>query len=137
MRYLRTVTVVLFISAIAVGSTHGQKGAPGINVNVPFQFVIGQTSFSPGPYLIISSRDKIWIQARGQNVAVLFTTALDGKVPDRNGRLIFACYSGECFLSQVWIAGQEAGRSLPKSKHQVQLASTGPRQEFALLGTKP
>jgi len=138
MRYVRTIAAILLVWGFVVGSAHGQAGAPGIKVNVPFQFMIGRTSFSPGRYLFISSRDKVWVQqASGQNVAVLFTGALDGKVPERGGRVIFDCYFGECFLSQVWIAGQEAGRTVPKSKHQVQLASKAGGQQFALLGTKP
>ena len=70
-------------------------------------------------------------------VAVLFTGALDGRVSEKNGRVIFDCYFGECFLSQVWIAGQDAGRTLPKSKRQIELAKTSAGQEFALLGSKP
>jgi hypothetical protein len=100
--------------------------------------VIGRTTFSAGEYSIFSSRDKVWVQeASGRNVAVMFTDALDGKAPEQNGRVIFDCYVGECFLSQVWIAGQDAGRTLPKSKRQIQLASTGAGQQFALLGTNP
>jgi len=74
-------------------------------------------------------------EASGRNVAALFTNSVDGKVPARNGKAVFKCYSGECFLSQVWIAGQEAGRSLPDSKREMELAKKGPGEEYALLGT--
>ena len=134
----RTIAALLLTLGFVVGSAHGQTGSPGIKVSVPFRFVIGRAAFSAGEYSIFSSRDKVWMQeASGRNVAVLFTGVLDGRVPERDGRIIFDCYSGECFLSQVWIAGQEAGRTLPKSKRQIYLASTGAEQQFALLGTKP
>jgi hypothetical protein len=137
-RQIRTIAVLFLMLGSVLGSAHGQSGAPGLKVNVPFRFVIGRTTFSAGEYSIFSSRDKVWVQeASGRNVAVLFSGAIDGKVPEQNGRVIFDCYIGECFLSQVWIAGQDAGRTLPISKRQIQLASTSAGQQFALLGTKP
>jgi hypothetical protein len=133
----RTIAALLLTLGLVVGSAHGQTGSPGIKVTVPFRFVIGRAAFSAGEYSIFSSRDKVWVQeASGRNVAVLFTGALDGRVPVRDGRVIFDCYSGECFLSQVWIAGQETGRSLSKSKRQIYLASAGVAEQFTLSGRK-
>jgi hypothetical protein len=138
MRHIRTIAAIVMMLGLWGGSAHGQKGAPGVRVTVPFPFVIQRTTFSSGDYLFFSSRDKVWIQeASGRSVAVLLTGAQDGRAPERDGRVLFDCYSGECFLSQVWIAGQEAGRTLPKSKRQIELASKGSVQEFALLGKKP
>ncbi len=138
MRHVRTIATVLMMLGFVVGSAQGQKGAPGIKVTVPFPFVIQRTTFSSGDYLFFSSRDKVWVQeASGRNVAVLLTGAQDGRAPQRDGRVIFDCYFGECFLSQVWIAGQEVGRTLPKSKRLIELARKGSGQQFALLGKKP
>jgi hypothetical protein len=87
---------------------------------------------------MFSSRDKVWVQeASGRNIAVVVTDAIDGRVPEHDGRVIFACYVSECFLSQVWIVGQDAGRTLPKPKREIQLARTGAGQQFSLLGSKP
>src|SRR6478672_7952642 len=138
MRHIRTIATVLMMVGFVVGSAHAQKGAPGIKVRVPFPFVIQRTTFSSGEYSLFSSRDKVWIQeASGRNVAVLLTGALDGRVPEKDGRVIFDCYLGECFLSQVWISGQEGGRTLPKSRRQIELVSMHTGQEFSLLGKKP
>jgi hypothetical protein len=138
MRHIRTIATLLLALGFVVGAAHGQAGSPGVKVNVPFRFVIGRATFPAGEYSIFSSRDKVWVQeASGRNVAVSFTGVLDGKVPERDGRVIFDCYFDECFLSQVWSAGQEAGRTLPKSERQIRLAGKGAGQKFALLGTKP
>jgi hypothetical protein len=138
MRHLRTFATLLLMLGFVVASAYGQAGSPGIKVTVPFSFVIGRSPFSAGEYSIFSAKDKVWVQeASGRNVAVSFTGALDGEVPKLNGRVVFDCYSEECFLSQVWIAGQDSGRTLPRSKRQVRLASTGTVQQFALLGRKP
>jgi hypothetical protein len=119
-------------------AAHAQKGAPGIRVTVPFRFTIQRTTFSSGEYLIFSSRDRVWVQeASGRNIAVLLTGWLGGRVPERDGKVIFNCYFHQCFLSQLWIAGLEAGLEFPKPKRQVELASTIAGQQFAVLGKKP
>ena len=135
MRHTKTITAA-FLMLGFVGSIHGQAGAPGIKVNVPFRFAIKGKTLPAGQYSFISSQDKLWVQeASGRNVAALYAGALEGKVPDRDGKVIFDCYVGECFLSQVWIAGVDAGRTIPQSKRQIQLAKTSTSQQFALLGT--
>lgn len=138
MRQVRTIATLLMALGSLVGSSQGQKGAPGIKVTVPFRFEIQRMAFASGDYFFFSVLDKVWVQeGSGKNVAVLMTSSVGGKVFEGDGRVLFDCYSGECFLSQVWIAGQEAGRKLPKSRRQIELASKGSVQEFALLGKKP
>jgi hypothetical protein len=133
---MRIAAALLAVGSFVLSSARGQAGSPGIKVNVPFQFAMGGKTLAAGEYTVYSSSEKVWVQeARGRNVAVLFTSALDGKVPSRDGKVIFDCYLNECFLSQVWIAGQEAGRRLPDTKRQIQLAKKGAGQEYALLGT--
>ncbi len=135
-KHLQRIAALFVVFGFAIGSANGQAGTTGIKVNVPFSFTVGQKVLSAGEYKLFSSREKIWVQeASGRNVAALFTNSVDGKVPARNGKAVFKCYSGECFLSQVWIAGQEAGRSLPDSKREMELAKKGPGEEYALLGT--
>jgi hypothetical protein len=136
MRTLRTIAAVVLMLGFVVGSTYGQWGAPKMKVTVPFQFSIGQATLSAGQYLITSLHDRVLVQeVSGRNNAITFTGRLDGKVSEQNSRVIFDCYFGECFLSQVWFSGQEAGHTLYQSKRQVELARKGAGQQFALLGT--
>jgi hypothetical protein len=139
MRTLRTIAAVVLMLGFVVGSTYGQWGAPKMKVTVPFQFSIGGATFSAGQYLITSLNDRVLVQeVGGRNNAITFAGRRDGKVSEQNSRAIFDCYFGECFLSQVWFSGQEAGYTLPQSKRQIQLAKTSTGQQFALLGaTKP
>ena len=138
MKLARTIATVVLISGLAVGSAQGQSGKHSLKVNVPFRFVIGQTTYTPGQYLVIATSNKVFVQTEnGRNIGVLLSSSLDGELPEQNGRVMFECFPDECFLSQVWIAGLDAGRQLPKSKHQIQLAKSHAGQQFALLGTKP
>ena len=136
MRNLRTIAAVVLMLGFVVGSIYGQSGAPKMKVTVPFQFSIGQATLSAGQYLITSLNDRVLVQeVSGRNNALTFTGRLDRKVSEQNSRVIFDCYSGECFLSQIWFTGQEAGHTLAQSKRQIQLAKTSTGQQFALLGT--
>jgi hypothetical protein len=138
MRQTLTIATILMMFGLALGAAQGQRGTPGLKVTVPFPFVIQRTTLSSGDYLFFSSRDKLWVQeASGRSVALLLTGVGDEKGAGREGRVIFDCYFGECFLSQVLIAGEEVGRTLPKSKRQIELASKSTGQQFALLGKKP
>jgi hypothetical protein len=138
MRRMRIAVAALLTMGFAAGSVYAQAGAPGIKVNVPFRFNIGTTMYAAGEYSFLSSGERVWLQeVNGRNVAVSFTGKANGRVPERDGKVVFDCYAGECFLSQVWIAGQEAGRELVKSKRGIQLARTGSGEQIALLGTKP
>jgi hypothetical protein len=137
MRNLRTIAAVLLMLGFVVGSIYGQSGTPKLKVIVPFQFWIGQATLSAGQYSITSLNDRVWVQeVNGRNNALTFTGRLDGKVSEQSSKVIFDCFSGECFLSQIWFAGQEAGYTVPQSKHQVELAARGGGQQFALLSTK-
>jgi hypothetical protein len=62
MRHIRKIATILMMLGLWGGSAHGQKGAPGVKVTVPFPFVIQRTTFSSGDYSFFSSRDKVWIQ---------------------------------------------------------------------------
>ena len=136
MRNLRTLALVTLMLGPVAASIFGQSGTPTMKVTVPFQFSIGRTTLSAGQYLITSADDRLLVQeATGRNVAVLVTRPYSNKLSEQKSRVIFDCYFGECFLSQVWFEG--AGRILPSSKHEVELASKGGGQQFALLGAKP
>jgi hypothetical protein len=135
MRQLRMIAALLLMLGFLVAAGRGQSGALGIRVTVPFRFAVGSATFSSGQYRVFSSLDKLWIQdANGRTVAVSLCLPVEGRVPEKNGRIVFDCYLAECFLSQVWIVGQEAGRELPKSKRETLLGRTGSGQQFVLLG---
>ena len=138
MRNLRTLALVTLMLGPVAASVFGQSGTPTMKVTVPFQFSIDRTTLSAGQYLITSTDDTLLVQeATGRNVALLVTRRYTDKLSEQKSRAIFDCYFGECFLSQVWFGRQGAGRILPSSKHQVELASKGGGQQFALLGAKP
>ena len=127
------IASMLLLAGLAVGSAHAQMG--GMKVSVPFKFVLMGKTFSAGQYILVPAGEKVQIQnSHGLSVAIVTTDRLSGKVPDRDGRVIFNCYAEQCFLSQVWVPGQDAGRMVPKSKFEIELTRTQKQQQFAFLG---
>jgi hypothetical protein len=127
--------LLLLLVGPAIQSALAQAG--GMNVNVPFDFVLAGRTFVAGQYIVIPAQDKVRIQnSKGQTVAIVTTDALSGPVPQRNGRVVFNCYVEQCFLSEVWVTGHNSGRGLLRSKREIELAQRQTAQQFALLGTK-
>ena len=94
-----------------------------MTVNVPFDFVLAGKTLLAGQYTVIPAQDKVRIQnSKGQTVAIVPTDALSGPVPQRNGRVVFHCYSEQRFLL--------------RSKREIERAQKQTAQQFALLGTK-
>lgn len=126
---------LFLLVGLAVAPAYAQTG--GTKVNVPFKFVVAGKTFSAGQYVVLPERDNIRIRnSDGRTVAIVTTDAQSGTVPHRNGRVVFNCYGEQCFLSQVWVLGQDTGRRLPKSKLEIERAQRQTEQQFAVLGTK-
>lgn len=121
----RNMLLALAALLLAAGSAYAQN----YEFNVPFQFAIGKSVMPAGHYSIKSaSRDSgtLIIQDR-QTGRLRF---VDG-IPIRSRgaqdqtKLVFHCYSGSCFLSQVW-TGNDVGRQLTKSSQELELAKQSP-----------
>lgn len=121
----RNMLLALAALLLAVGSAYAQND----KFNVPFQFAIGKSVMPAGHYSIkFASRDSgsLIIQDR-QTGRSRF---VDGNPIQSRGaqdqtKLVFHCYSGSCFLSQVW-TGNDVGRQLTKSSQELELAKQSP-----------
>ena len=51
-------------------------------------------------------------------------------------KLIFHCYSGSCFLSQVW-TGNDVGRQLKESSQELELAKQNPAVRVPVVAALP
>jgi hypothetical protein len=121
----RQVLLALAALVIAAGSAYAQSP----KFNVPFQFTIDKMVMPAGNYSIKSASDSdsmLIIQGLDKPVRsrflFLFTNLLQSV---GQTKLIFNCYGGSCFLSQVW-TGSNVGRQLRESRQERQLAKQGP-----------
>jgi hypothetical protein len=119
---------------LAVSAAHAQEA---VKANIPFDFVAGNEVLPAGEYVVTpegSSRQVILIRS-SDSKAAKFATAFgcSSSRPSDKTKLVFHTMGGRYYLYQVWTAGYDQGRELPKSKIEVQLAKNGDKSgEFVL-----
>jgi hypothetical protein len=120
---------------LAVAPVYGQVW--GVRVKVPFKFVVANKTLPEGEYVLSSVREEVFVQnSEGKRVAMVLTNAVGGQSVGKTGKIIFECYTGICFLSQLWTPGQDTGRELLKSRLETEIANREAGKYFALLGTE-
>ena len=127
--------------AIALGcflaaglSAYAQLG--GIKVNVPFNFFVAGKSFRAGEYTVSSIHDSVVLwDSRGNRVAMALSNSI--RQPGGNtGQVVFDCYTGRCYLSQLRTPDPDRSRELLRSKEEMELAKQEPAKPFVLVGSR-
>ena len=137
----RSVWFVLGGLLILVGAACAQT----VRVDVPFQFTVGEVLMPAGVYTIQKLySDRSGLESmRGTDQETLgssdvFTsTPIEERSRKNESDLVFRCFKGECFLSQIWIAGNQVGEQVPLHIPQRLLANEAPApQEFVLAALR-
>ena len=119
--------VLLALAALLI--TAGSAYARSFKFQVPFQFTIDKMVMPAGYYWIESSdvSRSVIIQGSDRQTAsksFFNSDTVESLDAQYKAKLIFHCYSGSCFLSQVW-TGNKVGRQLTESSQELQLAKQG------------
>ena len=110
--------------ALAIAASAHAQSAP-LSANIPFNFKVGDTSFSSGKYTIqtLSGSALVIRSADNRNAtAIAIANAASAPYPQRSSRLVFKTYGGDqFFLSAVeWSGGPY--RELLPYKAETELA---------------
>jgi hypothetical protein len=121
----RNVLLALAALLIVAGSAYAQS----LKFKVPFQFTVDKMVMPAGYYWIESSHDSglLTIEGLDRKTApkkVLNSNPVESLGPQYKAKLIFHCYDGSCFLSQIWTGGG-VGRYLTEDRQERQLAKQG------------
>lgn len=127
---LAAVLATLLVS----GSAYAQTMR--IKANVPFDFVISGRTMPAGAYSIEAySNDGKTLLLRsdaGKAKGMINTISAESlKASDRT-KLVFHRYDNRYFLSQVWVAGNNRGKELPRSSRETEVAADFPVQNVVL-----
>jgi hypothetical protein len=121
---------------LAVVPAHAQRG--GVQVKVPFNFVVSGKIFPAGEYTMVATSYQVRIEdAGGRVIAMVLANDISGRSAGENGQIIFHCYGDRCFLSELWSPTQENGPQLLTSRTEADLAKEERGKYFAVLGEKP
>lgn len=131
---LHAMMLAMF-ALLSVGIGFAQDG---IKATIPFNFIIGKESFSPGDYTVTplpQSLSKMLLRNRaGQILASIQTNPAESRRTPGSTKLVFNQYGEQYFLAQIWEAGNEFGQQLAKSPLETELAKArhSPAQLVAL-----
>ena len=120
-RFTKIGLLVVMIMSAAGTSAKAQSLQYKLTANIPFDFTVADKKFQAGEYTFGRAQQTagdMVVQVRrtdghanthGITIPVIRLTA------DNKATLIFRRYGEEYFLAEVWPAGANTGRALPKS----------------------
>lgn len=118
--------IAIMLALAFMAASQAVRAQQPLLVNIPFEFTAGTMVLPAGEYRVQKAADyssTLLIQRTDRSAAILtqsFATA--SSAPQTQSKLIFHRYGNRYFLSQVWIAGSERGRELPKSDKEKEQA---------------
>jgi hypothetical protein len=129
-RWAMFIAAVGVVAVFTIGSPEAvQAQTIGMEVNIPFEFQVGDQVLSPGRYTV-------WLRGNGSAIAISddrgkTALSLVNAVPRTDPRsdvslLVFTVYGNRYFLHEVRLAGYPSAKSLLKSKTETTLAKAMP-----------
>ena len=133
-KQILTVAAALVFTALVPAASHAQEVT---EAKVPFAFQAYETKLPAGEYQIrrtLSSSKAVQQIRRTDSSASTFVLMYptDAREKDAVPKLIFNCYSDECFLSEVW-SGHGQGLKLAESRREKELSRASTESELAVV----
>ena len=118
-----TVTALFIFAALVTAALAPGAGAMAqgraVRATVPFDFTVGDKLLPAGNYQITNpSTGIIEVQNRDTLAAILTTTSYDSHESRSGGKLVFAKYGNQYFLSEVLCEQADISVSVPPSKSE-------------------
>ncbi|HEX4565792.1 MAG TPA: hypothetical protein VH138_04130 [Vicinamibacterales bacterium] len=129
-RILSSVSfVVAFAILVPLSIT---TSASEVNCRVPFSFIVGGQTMSPGLYSVSTSQGYMILRGARQNAVVL--TLADKESANGQARLVFLKTGDRYDLAEVW-RGDGTGLQIPPPKHRAdtRLASNASPERVVVL----
>ena len=140
----RALVMAGMMALTAMVSTRVAQAQEPLAVNIPFDFVAGNTQLPAGEYMVkvTGPTNTLILIARKDSTASAFmnTNAAVKSEPQSESKLVFNRYGDRYFLSQVWTAGNSSGRQLLKSareKEMAQIAKIDTQGQVTLVAGLP
>ncbi len=119
------LAVITMIAAIVPAKAQSLQYK--LTANIPFDFTITDKKLPAGKYSVvraqISNGDQVLLfsSADGQQQLSRLTIPVYARDVMKSGVLVFHQYGDEYFLTQIWPAGGQTGRALPKSRAEREI----------------
>jgi hypothetical protein len=133
-KQILAVAAALVFTALAPAQSHAQQIT---QAKVPFAFQAGDKMMPAGEYQIqrvLPSTKAVQLIRRADSSASTFvlTNVVESRDKNADPKLIFHCYSNECFLSEIW-AGSGQGLKLEQSRREKEVSCAKAENELAVV----
>ena len=134
MKNLRSILLALTVLLLA---TAAQAQTTSVKASIPFDFVVGDHSYSAGEYTVRSmTQDGVAIRVDNADESakgITLSHPCKKAQPATQTTLVFERLGDNYFLYQIWTEGNSAGREFPMSKKEVQLAKNYSEPELVIV----
>jgi hypothetical protein len=122
-KQILAVAAAVVFTALAPAQSHAQQAT---RASIPFTFEAGNKTMPAGEYKVVRAlpdSDIVQqIRRTDSSASALVHTSPAGLAEDNAApKLVFHCYTNECFLSEIWIAGGQ-GLKLTQSGREKELS---------------
>src|SRR5712691_11861664 len=124
------MTTKLFCIALLAAASMCAEMSQRLIVQIPLGFHVGNSALPSGEYTVDTDAGTHLVRLRSADSksAVMILTNPVQKFPaPSEGKLIFARYGDEYFLSSIWQAGADTGNELSKSRREREVAANSRR----------
>jgi hypothetical protein len=107
-----------------------------ITARIPFAFHVGDSILSSGSYMADTNVAPGVLRLRsadGKSAAMVLSHAVQSSAGLQIAKFVFKRYGDEYFLRQVWTIGSNAGRELPPSRLERELAKAADSSRTILV----
>ena len=132
---------LLIAAALALlGITAASAQTVNVKANVPFSFTVNRATLPAGEYSLKSMDEQgtaLAIRDLNSKMAnLVISNPCRSSKPASQTKLVFHRYGNHYFLSQIWIAGDDAGRELPPSAGEKEVAKDFSMQQVVLVAKR-
>jgi hypothetical protein len=107
---------------------------------VPFNFMVGHTTFPAGPYELLSTGigDNVLLirSLNSKGAAFALSNSCESRYAASQTELVFHRYGDRYFLSEAWMIGHNTGRQLPASSWEVEVAKDFSMSKVVLIAKR-
>ena len=135
MKYAKCLSMVFAALAgtVLVANLSVNAQSPGLKVNIPFEFHVGDKALPAGTYTFERRGDAILVSDnKGGNSAAVLSNAIGNKAYKLDDMVVFHRYGDNRFLTEVRWSDYSAARGLIESKTERRLATLMPAETVKL-----
>jgi hypothetical protein len=135
--FMKNLRSVLFALTVLLLATAAQAQTTNVKAKIPFDFVVGNQSYSAGEYtlksLVLNSAAIRIDNADESEKGITLANVCRNLKPADGTTLVFERLGDNYFLYQIWTDGSNTGREFRMSKTEVLLAKNHSKPELVIV----